>query len=105
MNTDCSAAANARRRVLNRASTLAVIAASVFLAAGCGGSSSSSGPNKAKFCADNAKLDKATASASSASAVIKDLKSDQSTLTDAAKTAPAAIKSQAQVLVTASDNA
>jgi hypothetical protein len=93
-----------RARTLSRVALLPV--AVVALLAGCGSSSSSGATaNKASFCADNAKLDKATASDSSLGELLKTLKANQSTVEDFGKTAPSAIRAQAQVLVTGADTA
>jgi hypothetical protein len=77
--------------------------------AGCGGSSGNSSSaavaSKTKFCADNAKLDKATASVSSLDGLLKSLKANQSTIDDFGRVAPGAIKAQALVLVSESDAA
>jgi hypothetical protein len=97
-----------RSRVLTRKlSGVAVVPiALVALLAGCGSSSSSGATaNKASFCADNAKLDKATASDNSLAELLKTLRANQSTVGDFGKTAPSAIRAQAQVLVTGADTA
>jgi hypothetical protein len=75
--------------------------ASIALLAGCGSSSSGSGAvaSKTSFCADNAKLDKATASDSTLAELVKTLKANQSTVEAFGKAAPSAIKAQAEVLV------
>jgi hypothetical protein len=81
---------------------MAIGAAGVILC-GCGSSSSSSGsgakPSKAAFCGDNAKLNKSTASANSASSAIKALKTNEATIQAFGRDAPSAISAQAQVLV------
>jgi basic membrane lipoprotein Med (substrate-binding protein (PBP1-ABC) superfamily) len=81
----------------------------VLLFAGCGSSSSSSSStaaaSKASFCADNAKLDKATNSATNIQALLKDLKENLPTVKDFLATAPAAIKAKAQVLATEAETA
>lgn len=76
---------------------------SLTLLAGCGGSSSSSSSgDKTAFCQDNAKLDAATASATTPDEALAALKANQSTIDDFAKNAPADIKAQADVLVSTS---
>ena len=81
----------------------AVSLAAVTMLAGCGGGSSSSSStaaaSKAAFCRDNATIDKATASATTAPELLKGLKATQSTIADFAKAAPSAISAKAQVLV------
>jgi ABC-type oligopeptide transport system substrate-binding subunit len=108
MTADRSGPVGPCRRPMRRALTAAVLATSMLASAACGsssGSSGSSGPNKAAFCAANKKLDTATASASNVGDVVKDLKNAKSTVDQFAQTAPSAIKTQANVLVTAADNA
>jgi len=74
--------------------------------AGCGGSSSSSsGPSKAAFCSDNAKLDKAANGVTSESGLLKAFKDNQSTIDDFAKNAPSAIQEKAKALADAANAA
>ena len=85
------------------------------LVVGCGGSSSSSSSStasstpaststaasagdKTAFCTDNAALDKATAAATTPAEALTALKANASTLDAFARDAPAAIKTQANVL-------
>ncbi len=90
---------------MRRLTTMVVLAAALTGVAGCGGSSSSSSPNKADFCAANAKLDKATSNVSSLGGLIVVFKNNKSTIDDFIKNAPAAIKDQAQVLANAAKSA
>jgi hypothetical protein len=82
-------------------SFLVVPAALVTLLVGCGSSSNNSGSvaNKASFCAANATLDKATASVTTPDQLLAALKANQSSIAQFGKTAPSAIKAQAQLLV------
>jgi hypothetical protein len=85
---------------------LAVLAATLGLLAGCGSSSSGSKgatASKTNFCAANAKLDKRTNSATNLSSLVKVLKSNEGTIKEFGKTAPGAIKAQAEILVKASE--
>ena len=87
---------------MRRFSSFVVVpVALVTLLVGCGSSSSSSGSgaNKASFCAANATLDKATASVTTPEELLTALKANQSAIDEFGKTAPSAIKAQAQVLV------
>jgi hypothetical protein len=97
------------RRTATCLKSFTVLCISVFVLAGCGSSSSksnsSSAANKTSFCADNKKLDKASAPASNVSELLKDLKANASTIADFARTAPSAIKASAEVLVSASEDA
>jgi hypothetical protein len=82
------------------------------LVVGCGGSSSSSSSkstsspatttasvaDKTAFCKDNAALDKATASSSTAVEALAALKANEATIDDFASVAPSDIKTQADVL-------
>ncbi|HET9104915.1 MAG TPA: hypothetical protein VFN55_16305 [Solirubrobacteraceae bacterium] len=82
----------------------AVSLAAVIMLAGCGSSSSSStqtavAASKATFCRDNATIDKATASATTAPDLLKGLKATQSAITEFGHAAPAAISAQAKLLV------
>jgi hypothetical protein len=86
--------------------TMALSIAAVTILAGCGGSSSTSSSSattvtasKVSFCQDNATLDKATASATSAAELVKDLKANQSTIVHFGQVAPSSVAAQAQVLV------
>jgi hypothetical protein len=81
-----------------------VSSAVVVVLAGCGDSSRTN-PGRTRFCVDNAKLAKATASATTLGDVLTDLKANQSTVEDFGKTAPSAIRAQARVLVTATQAA
>ena len=85
--------------------TVALALVTVVGLAGCGGSSSSSGPNKADFCAANTTLDKATANVTTLSGLVKALKDNKSAIDEFIKNAPAAIKDQAQLLANAADSA
>jgi hypothetical protein len=89
-------------RKLSRVALVPV--ALIALLAGCG-SSTSSASSKTSFCADNAKLDKATASDTTLGQLLTTLKANQSTLDDFGKAAPSAIKAKAQVLVTGAQTA
>ncbi len=89
---------------MRRVTTTILAVAALTGVAGCGGSSSS-GPNKADFCAANAKLDKATSNVTTVSGLIAVFKDNKSTIEDFIKNAPAAIKDQAQVLATAATSA
>jgi hypothetical protein len=80
----------------------AVSLAAVTMLAGCGSSSSTTttaAASKATFCRDNATIDKATASATTAPELLKGLKATESTIADFGKAAPPAISATAQVLV------
>jgi exo-beta-1,3-glucanase (GH17 family) len=103
---------------MRRSTSLAVLAATLGLLAGCGSSSSSSSSSggsggssgskgatasKTSFCAANAKLDKRTNSATNLSSLVKVLKSNEGTIKEFGKTAPSAIKAQAEILVNASE--
>ncbi len=93
---------------MRRFSSFVVVpVALVTLLVGCGSSSSSSGSvaNKASFCAANATLDKATASVTTPDELLTALKANQSVIDEFGKTAPSAIKAQAQVLVQGADAA
>jgi hypothetical protein len=89
--------------------TMALAIAAVTILAACGGSSSSGSStsssattvtaSKVSFCQDNATLDKATASATTAAELVKDLKANQSTIVHFGQVAPSAVAAQAQVLV------
>jgi hypothetical protein len=84
------------------------------LVVGCGGSSSSSTSStgstaptttttasvadKIAFCKDNAALDKATVDATTATEALAALKTNEATIDDFARVAPAEIKAQADVL-------
>jgi hypothetical protein len=78
----------------------AAVAATVLLA-GCGGSASSStaAASKTSFCADNAKLNQATAANSTLDQLLSTLKANQATIDDFGRTAPSDIKAKAQLLV------
>lgn len=88
--------------------TMALSIAAVTILAGCGASSSTSTSSstttvtasKVSFCQDNATLDKATASATTAAELVKDLRANQSTIVHFGQVAPAAVTDQAQILVT-----
>jgi hypothetical protein len=87
---------------MRRFSSFVVVpVALVTLLVGCGSSSSgsSSVANKANFCAANATLDKATASVTTPDQLLTALKANQSAIDEFGKTAPSAIKAQAQALV------
>lgn len=91
---------------MRRWTNLALIAATIGVLTGCGSSSNSSSSaaaSKASFCADNAKLDQRTNSASNVGELLKVLKSNQGTIKDFGQNAPSAIKAQAEVLVSAAD--
>jgi hypothetical protein len=91
---------------MRRLTIMMVLVAAVLTGlAGCGGSSSSSGPNKADFCAANAKLDKATSNVTSVSGLITVFKDNKSTIQEFIKNAPSNIKAQAQVLANAANSA
>lgn len=91
--------------------TTALSIAAVTLLAACGASSSTSTSSsvttvtasKVAFCHDNATLDKATASATSADQLVKALAANQSTIVHFGQVAPAAVNDRAQVLVTGAD--
>jgi hypothetical protein len=96
---------NQMSALIRRLSRVAFVPiALVVLMAGCD-NSSSAGARKTSFCADNAKLAKATASAKTLGDVLRDLRANQSTVDDFGKKAPSAIKAQAQFLVTATQAA
>jgi basic membrane lipoprotein Med (substrate-binding protein (PBP1-ABC) superfamily) len=91
---------------MRRLTSLAVLAATLGLLAGCGSSSSGSkdaAASKTEFCAANAKLDKRTNSANSLGDLLKALKSNEGTIKDFGQAAPSAIKAQAETLVNASE--
>lgn len=97
-----------RRRPKGRSTRVTLVAISTLaVLAGCGSSSNSGGStvSKASFCAANAKLDKATASATNVGELVKDLKTNQATVTEFGQAAPSAIKAKAQVLVAAAQQA
>jgi basic membrane lipoprotein Med (substrate-binding protein (PBP1-ABC) superfamily) len=91
---------------MRRWTNLALVAATIGVLAGCGSSSSgssSASASKASFCADNAKLDKNTNSASNLGQLVKVLKSNEGTIKDFGQTAPSAIKAQAEILINAAE--
>lgn len=79
----------------------AVPLAAVAVLAGCGSSASSGtgASSKAAFCHDNAAIDKATASATTAPDLLKGLKATRSAIADFGHAAPAAISAKAMLLV------
>jgi hypothetical protein len=94
--------------------TMALAIAAVTILAACGGGSGSSSTSssattvtasKVSFCQDNATLDKATASATTAAELVKDLKANQSTIVHFGQVAPAAVSDRAQILVTGANAA
>ena len=90
-------------------------AACITVLGACGSSSSSATASsdttaaatgdKVAFCADNATLDKASAGASTPAELVPLLKTNQSTISDFGDKAPADIRSDAMILVTAANNA
>jgi hypothetical protein len=91
---------------MRRLTSLAVLAATLCLLAGCGSSSSGSkdaAVSKTNFCAANAKLNKHTNSVNTLGGLLKALKSNEGTIKDFGKAAPSAIKAQAMILVNASE--
>ena len=98
-------------RALPRAAVVVALVALV----GCSSSSSSSKSStasattlpaaKAKFCADNAALTTAFSTVTSPDQFVTALNDNQATIADFASSAPADIKAQAQVLVSAAQAA
>ncbi|MDQ2897964.1 MAG: hypothetical protein M3Y09_20420 [Actinomycetota bacterium] len=73
----------------------------VVLLSGCGSSSSShtAAASRTTFCADNAKLSKATAADATLGTLLSTLKANQATIDDFGRTAPGPIKAKAQLQV------
>jgi len=100
-------------RLTRRVAGTVLLAISMFTVVGCGSSSSNTNngnrsgakPSKASFCADNAKLDKSTNSATDRTELLKDLRANQATISNFGQTAPTAIRSKAQVLVSGAEKA
>jgi maltooligosyltrehalose synthase len=90
---------------------MAVSVAAVATLAGCGGSGSASSTqstaaaSKVSFCRDNATLDKATASVTTAPEMLKALTANQSTIVHFGKVAPAEVNVRAQFMVTSANAA
>lgn len=75
--------------------------------AGCGSSSSSSTAvaSKTSFCADNAKLNQATAANSTLGELLSTLKANRATIDDFGRVAPSDIRAKAQLLVSGAHTA